>query len=356
MSFGQEGVLALIEAWDGEALVVRHDAPTGAWIFVAVHDVSLGQAVGGCRMRVYPRPEEGARDAMRLAQGMTLKWAASGLPFGGGKAVLAVPRPLAGADREGLLERFAGLLNALGGVYATGPDMGTGPADMRTLAAHSPHVAGFPKEPGWPDDPGPFTARGVLAGIRAALMHRRGTDDLDGVHVLVQGVGDVGEPLARMLAAAGATLLLADVDEAKAVSLAVELGGSGVTPETVYSTPCDVYAPCAVGATLNADTIPRLTCGIVAGSANNQLETEDDAERLAARGILYTPDFIINAGGAMAFGLLHRGMARPDELETRVDAIGSVLEAVFTEAAETGIGPLAAARRRAARALSAARG
>lgn len=351
MAFGREGILELVEAWDGRAVVVHRDAPTGTWIFIAIHDDTLGQAVGGCRMKSYSRPEEALRDALRLAEGMTWKWAGLELPFGGGKAVLAVPHALEGAARRALLQRFGGLLNTLDGAFATGPDLGTTPRDMRDIAAVSEHVAGVPKGPGWPDDPGPFTALGVLSGIKAALRHRRGSDDLDGVRVLVQGVGDVGEPLARRLAALGATVLLADLDEARAFSLAVELGGVGISPEIVCDAPCDVYAPCAVGATLNAETIPRLACGIVAGSANNQLETEADAERLAGRDILYAPDFIVNGGGAMAFGLLYAGRAKPDELEARVAGIGDVLGAIFADAAATGVTPLVAARRRAARAL-----
>lgn len=351
MAFDPDGFLDLIQAWDGRALVVHHDRPTGAWIFIALHDDTLGQAVGGCRMKVYPRPEEGLRDAMRLSEGMTWKWAGMGLPFGGGKAVLAVPCALQGEVRRGLLRRFGALLNSLKGAYATGPDLGTTPQDMRDIAAVSPHVAGVPKRPDWPDDPGPFTALGVLAGIKAALRHLRGTDDLDGVRVLVQGVGGVGEPLARRLVSGGAMVLLSDIDEAKAFALAVELGGSGVSPEVVYDTACDVYAPCAVGATLNPRTIPRLECGIVAGSANNQLESGEDAERLSARGILYAPDFIVNAGGAMAFGLLHCGLAEPDELEARMSVIGDSLTAIFAQASAAGVSPLAAARLLAERAL-----
>lgn len=351
MTQGSETLLELVQGWEGKGVVLHFDAPTRTWMFVALHDDTLGPAVGGCRMKVYDRPEEGLRDALRLAEGMTLKWAAAGLPFGGGKAVLAVPAPLSGRVRKELLHRFGSLLNTLGGSYATGPDLGTTPADMKDIATVSAHVSGLAKEPGWPEDPGPYTALGVYAGIRAAIRHRRGSESLKGVKVLVQGVGGVGEPLARLLAAAGAGVLLADADEAKAFSLAVELGGSGVSPEIVYDTECDVYAPCAVGATLNQKTIPRLRCEIVAGSANNQLATEEDAQRLQARGILYAPDFVINAGGAMVFGLLHRELALPDELEERVYGIGVALGDIFAEADALGTDPLTAARKRALRAL-----
>jgi leucine dehydrogenase len=303
-------------------------------------------------MKVYPSPEDGLRDALRLAEGMTHKWAAIDFPFGGGKAVLAVTRPPEGQERVGLLHRFGALLNGLGGAFGTGEDLGTTPDDMRELASVTEHVVGRPRGPTGPTDPGPFTALGVEAGIEAALRHRGIGDGLAGRRVLIQGVGDVGTPLARLCAAAGASVLLADVDEVRAMQLAVEVGGRVVPTESVYDEPCDVYAPCAVGATLNAETIPRLRCDIVAGSANNQLDTEEDAERLGDRGILYAPDFIVNAGGAMAFGLVYQGERREEELERRVRGIGDTLEQIFAEATEVGEGPLAAARQRVRRVLT----
>lgn len=352
MAFEEAGILELIQGWDGRGVVVRYDAPTGTWMFIALHDDTLGPPVGGCRMQVYPRPEDGLRDALRLAEGMTYKWAALDFPFGGGKAVLAVPRPLAGEARTGLLHRFGALLNSLGGAYGTGEDLGTTPEDMREIASVSGHVVGMPRGAIGPRDPGPFTALGVLAGMRAALRHRLGSGDLKDCRVLIQGVGDVGEPLARLCAREGASVLLCDLDQAKAFALAVEIGGSVVMQESMYDAECDIYAPCAVGATLNPDTIPRLRCSMVAGSANNQLESDEDAERLADRGILYAPDYVVNAGGAMAFGLVYQGERRQEELERRVQTIGNTLEEIFGEATEIGGGPLAAARRRVQRVLS----
>ena len=352
MAFAQAGMLELIQGWGGQGVVTRYDAPTGAWIFVAMHDDTLGPAVGGCRMKVYPRPEDGLRDALRLAEGMTHKWAAIDFPFGGGKAVLAVPRPLEGEERRGLLHRFGELLNTLGGVYGTGEDLGTTPDDMKEISLVTEHVVGLPRGGVGPRDPGPFTALGVFAGMKAALRHRLATDELHDQRVLIQGVGDVGEPLARMCAGAGAAVMLCDLDQAKAFALAVELGGSVVMEENVYDVECDIFAPCAVGATLNPDTVPRLCCHIVAGSANNQLESASDAERLSDRGILYAPDYVVNAGGAMAFGLVYQGERRQEELERRVATIGDTLEEIFAEAADLGGGPLAAARRRVERVLA----
>ncbi|HZD03308.1 MAG TPA: Glu/Leu/Phe/Val dehydrogenase dimerization domain-containing protein, partial [Longimicrobiales bacterium] len=291
-----------IQEWDGLGVVVRHDRPTGTWIFVALHDDTLGRPTGGCRMRVYGHPSEGLRDALRLAEGMTRKWAVIDLPYGGGKAVLAVPRPLQGEERRGLLRRFGELLESLKGAFSTGEDLGTTPADMACLATVTRWVKATGVRGGEPVDPGPYTALGVLEGIRAALAAAFGDGELAGRTVLVQGVGDVGEPLARMLSAEGARLLLSDLDHGRVESLAGELQARPVSPDEVYWTACDVYAPCAVGATLNSGTIPQLRCRVVAGSANNQLETEADADALRERGILYAPDYVVNGGGALALG------------------------------------------------------
>jgi len=352
---GSRSIERLIEGWDGTAVVVRLDRPTGTWIFVALHDATLGPAVGGTRLKVYPRKEDGLRDAMRLAEGMTHKWAVIEFPFGGGKAVLAPPRELARDEREGLLERYAGLLNALAGAFSTGQDLGTAPADMAFLARRTKWVHGIDPRSGEMGDPGPFTARGVLEGILAACEQRFGSPELSGRTILVQGVGDVGAPLARLVTEAGATVLVSDLDAARAAAVADELGGRTVAPEEVYATECDVYAPCAVGATLNEGTIPSLRCAIVAGSANNQLAEEADAERLHERGILYAPDYVVNAGGATAFGALAQGVFDEAEMVERVLRLRGVTAEILGEAQERGESPLRAARRRVERVLAAAR-
>jgi leucine dehydrogenase len=351
MAFRQESFLELIEDWDGAGVVVRRDAPTGTWMFVAIHDDTLGMAAGGCRMKVYDRPEDGLRDALRLARGMTHKWAAMGLPFGGGKSVLAIPHPMVGAERVGLLHRFGELLNTLHGSYGTGEDLGTTPEDMAEIASVSPHVVQVHGFEGGPTDPGPFTALGVYEGIRAALEQLHGDGSVAGRSVLIQGVGDVGGPLARLVSQDGGQVLLSDLDQDKAFALSVEVGGSVVTPEHLYYTKCDVYAPCAIGATLNSETIPLLLCGAVAGSANNQLEEEQDAQRLHERGILYAPDYVINAGGALAFGLITLGERDTDELVRRVTEIGGSLSEMFADAAANDESPVHAAMRAVNRAL-----
>jgi leucine dehydrogenase len=345
------GILEVLEGWDGIGVVVRHDPPTGTWIFVALHDDTLGPATGGCRMKVYDRPEEGLRDALRLAEGMTHKWAAMDFPFGGGKSVLAIPHLLEGDERRGLLHRFGDLLNSLGGRYGTGADLGTTTEDMQTIAEVSEYVIGVHGRTEGPMDPSPYTALGVFEGIRSALRHRFGSDDVTGRSVLVEGVGAVGEPLATRIADAGGKLLVADLDAERATSVAERLGGDVVPLSVVGKTECDVYAPCAVGATLDQESIPTLRCAIVAGAANNQLATPDDAEALRQRGILYAPDYVINGGGAMAFTSIYLGVSDLTEVERRVRGIGESLDRIFTEARERGSSPVVAAQAQVARVL-----
>jgi leucine dehydrogenase len=346
----------LIEGWAGECVVVRYDAPSGSWIFIAIHDRTLGMAMGGCRMRVYPGPADGLLDAMRLAEGMTLKWAGLEFPLGGGKAVLAVPRPLDGAERHGLLLRFGDLVEGLGGLYATGVDLGTTPADMNVVGRRTDRVAGRLPEAGGAGDPGPWTALGVYEGMRAAAAHLFGQPDLAGRRVLVQGVGGVGRPLALRLREAGAEVVIADASEERSCAVAAELGVDRVPVDAVYGTECDIFAPCAIGAVLNAGTVPSLRCRIVAGSANNQLEEDADADRLADRGILYLPDFVVNAGGAVAHGILEILGGVEADVEPLVRRIGPTITGVLEESESRGETPLAAAVRRARRHISERRG
>ncbi len=345
MNAGREpaSIERLIEAWDGEAVVARFDKPTGTWIFIALHDTTLGPAVGGCRMRSYSAPHEGLRDAMRLAEGMTYKWAGIGFPFGGGKSVLAVTSSPSGADREGLLRRFAALLNTLRGTYVAGEDLGTTPRDMSVIAEETDFVHA---RAGELLDPGPYTALGVFAGIEAAVRHTGVNGGrIAGLRVLVQGVGDVGTPLARMLAERGAALLLCDLDEPRAARLAEELGGTVVRAADAYVTECDVYAPCAVGGTLNPGTVEELRCSLIAGSANNQLDSPRVADRVAQRGITYVPDYIVNAGGATALPMVAEG-ASEDRIRARVLRVGESVAGILRRATEAGITPSAAADER----------
>ncbi|MEM7584137.1 MAG: Glu/Leu/Phe/Val dehydrogenase dimerization domain-containing protein [Acidobacteriota bacterium] len=346
---GQE-LLSVIESWDGNGVVTRFDPPTGAWIFIGLHDSTLGPPTGGTRIKVYPELSAALTDAVRLAEGMTYKWAGLNMSFGGGKAVLALPKPIEGEERRGLLQRYGAFIESLSGSFKTGADLGASSEDMVTIATRCSHVLGVDYTTMTPTDPGPFTAHGVLCGIQAALEKVFGSEDVAGRSVLIQGLGGVGAPLARSLAEEDAEVILSDLDEGRAKALAQELSCRAVASDQLYATPCDVYAPCAVGATLNHQTIQQLACRIVAGSANNQLLEEDDADRLHQRDILYVPDYIINSGGAMAIALMREGLTDRDELMQRVatirDAVGEILKA-----AVDGTSPVVAARQRVDRIL-----
>ena len=337
----------LLRRWDGEHAVARHDAATGAWMLVCIHSTQLGPAMGGTRMRTYGEPAEALEDGLRLAAGMTRKLAVLGLPCGGGKAVLAVPAVPTGDERRRVLERYAELVDSLGGTFVTGPDMNTGEADMDVIGTRTPHVFCRSTGNGGSGDPSIHTALGVFHGIRATLAHAFGSDDPTGRTVLVQGAGSVGGKLAGLLREAGANVLVSDVDDERARAT----GAATVPPESALETECDVYAPCAVGATLSADSIPKLRCGVVAGGANNQLATAEDGERLRARGILYAPDYVINGGGALhGIGLEHLGWDA-ERLEREVAAIGGTLSRIYADADAEGIPTNEAAERVAAERL-----
>lgn len=344
----------LLEQWDGEQVVVRHDAESGAWMFVCIHSTTLGPAAGGTRMRVYGRPSDGLADALRLAAGMTRKFAVAGVAFGGGKAVLAVPELPTGAARRRLLHRYGDLVSSLGGTFRTAADMNTNAADMDMIAERCPYVFGRTEKHGGAGDSGLGTARGVYHGIRATLAHVFGSDDLTGRRILVQGVGSVGRVLAELLAKSGAEVLVSDVDAQTAATLAARLGAQIVPPEDVPDTECDLYAPCAVGGTLDSGTIARLQCRAVAGSANNQLAEPADAQRLHERGIVYAPDFVINAGGVLQIVGLELLGWDAGRLEQAYAGIGPSLEEIFTRADVDGVTTGEAAERVAAERLAAA--
>jgi glutamate dehydrogenase/leucine dehydrogenase len=341
----------LLEGWDGEEAVIRYDSESGAWMFVCVHSTALGPAGGGTRLNVYATPADGLADAMRLSGAMTRKMAVAGVAHGGGKAVLAVPHLPTGEARRRLLLRYGRLVSSLGGTYRTAGDMNITPADLDIVAETCEWVFGSNAHGG---NSGYGTARGVLHGIHASVQHVFGSPALDGRSVLVQGVGSVGHDLARYLAAAGARVLVADLDELAAARVAKEVGGEFVRAADALSTECDVYAPCAVGGTLGAATIPTLRCRIVAGSANNQLVEPEDAERLHARAILYAPDYVINAGGVLQLiGTEELGLDA-DALEQSLARIGQTLRGLYHDAAATGVTPAVAAERLAAKRVAAA--
>lgn len=343
----------LLRKWDGECTIVKFDRPTGAWIFIAIHSTRLGPATGGTRMMFYPDPKAALQDALRLAAGMTYKFAVPGFPRGGGKAVVAIPPDLKTNSRANLLRRYGSLIHDLQGLYYTGPDVGTSPEDMDIIAeTGAPYVFCCTPAKGGAGGSGPATALGVFAGMQAVCEHVFGNASLRGRQVLVQGVGSVGEPLIERLLAADAIVFFSDVDEVVVRHFRDENGLPFVPPETVYDTPCDIFAPCALGGILNKENIPRLKCRAVVGAANNQLGHPEDAENLEARGILYAPDYVVNVGGAMAItGMEAMGWSSA-QAETEVMRVRSSLEKVFELADTDGITTEAAARRIAEKRLS----
>jgi leucine dehydrogenase len=314
-------------------------------MFVCLHSTVRGPAGGGTRLRVYPAPADGLADAMRLSAAMTWKMAAAGMPRGGGKAVLAVPELPVGEPRRRLLRRYGELVASLGGSYRTAGDMNISPEDLDVVAETCPWVYGTTHGGG---NSGRGTARGGLYAIRATVEHVFGSPELAGRSVLVQGAGSVGSVLARELAEAGARVLVSDVEEARAAATGCET----VPPERVLETEADVYSPCAVGGTLNAESIPRLACRAIAGCANNQLAEPQDADRLRERGILYAPDYVVNAGGIVQLiGLEDEGWDET-QLEERLAGIGETLRTLFAEADAEGITPAEAADRLVRRRLA----
>lgn len=352
-----EELKAHIEAWEGEAVVSRYDEATDAWIFIAIHSSRLGIPTGGTRLRVYPTPLEGLDDACRLAEGMTAKWAMLEMPIGGAKAVISLQRPVDEGGRTELLRRYGRLVESLGGRFATGEDLGTTPEDMAIISEETEHVHGS-LEDGSVADPGPYTARGVFYAIREAVDHAWGGSAPDPIHVVVQGVGDVGAPLCELLVEAGARVTVGDVDPARVAALERRLDAPDdafrrVEPEAVYGFESDVFAPCAISGVLNRTTIPRLDCRVVAGSANAQLaDEEEDAARLAARDVLYVPDYAANGGGALAFALHSSGMTEPNLLMAQMTRIGSIVRELLLEAEERDETPHAVAARRVDRILA----
>ncbi len=305
-------------------------------------------------MKSYPDVRAALEDALRLAEGMTYKFAGPGMPYGGGKAVIALPDGFDPQARLPLLRRYGALVHQLGGLFSTGPDVGTSSADMDVIAeTGAPYVFARTPAAGGAGSSGPFTAVGVFTGIQVVCEHVFGGPSLEGRRVLVQGTGSVGGSLIEHLRAAGAEVSFSEVDEDAIHRFRDELGLSFVPPEAVYATDCDVLAPCALGGVLNGSTIPQLRCRAVVGGANNQLAEPEDAERLRARDILYAPDYVVNVGGAMAgIGLETQGWTREQAQREVAEYVRRALHQIFQLAAAECITTEAAARRIAGRRLS----
>lgn len=339
----------LIQSWGGESVVSRFDRESGTWMFIAIHSTALGVATGGTRLKFYPTPGDALFDAMRLAEGMTYKWAGVEFPRGGGKAVLDVSDAFDPSQREGLMSRYGQWLADLNGIFETGPDLGTAPSDMALIRRNYKGVFGCPPDSGGMGDPGPYTALGVFSGIRASCEQRFNSSDMNGCSVMVQGIGSVGEPLIHLLLEAGCEVKFSDIDSARIDKVTQELGLSFVEPEAVYGEPCDVFAPCATGGILNAKTIPQLKCPIVAGGANNQLEGSQDGKALHQRDILYAPDYIINAGGAIFLVATESMDWGVSKARDRIVEIGNTLKDIYAHAVKRGISSAEAAEELAKR-------
>lgn len=294
---------------------LKVDSVTGLVAIIAIHNTNLGPALGGCRLRDYANINEAFLDVMRLARGMSYKSALAGLPLGGGKSVLIKPTQI--LDRERYFEAFGRFIEELNGRYITAVDSGTNPTDMDYIARSTRFVTSTTKQ----GDPSPFTAAGVRHSILAAVKFKFGKDSLKGLHVAIQGLGHVGYYLARELHELGARLTVSDINPIALERCIKEFGATTTTPDKIHIVDCDIYAPCALGATLNDRTIPEIKAAIVVGAANNQLAESRHGVELHQRGILYGPDYVVNAGG-----VIH---AAAEYLKTSLDVVNQQVSNIY---------------------------
>jgi len=321
---------------DHEGVHLFTDPASGLRAVIAVHSTALGPAAGGVRFWHYADHDRAITDALRLSRGMSFKNAMADLPMGGGKGVVLAANP-GDTINQAQLEAFGRAVESLGGRYVTAEDVGMSEASMKTIATVTKHVSGLPVAAGSAGgDPGPYTAMGVYLGVKAAAKRGLGADDMRGVHVAIQGVGSVGGGLARLLAKDGAKLTLADVNADRAKALAEELGGETVSADAILSTKADIVSPNALGAILTPQSIDALQTRIIAGGANNQLLTYAEGTTLQERGILYAPDYVINAGGIINVALEYLGRGDQAEVETRIARIPERLVAIWDESERSG--------------------
>ena len=309
-----------------EQVVFCRHPKSGLWAIIAIHDTNLGPALGGCRIWRYADSGAALTDVLRLSKGMTYKNALAGLDFGGGKAVIiADPRTERTPD---LIAAFGDQVGYLGGRYLTAKDVGITNADLEIIRTRTPYVTGVGAHGA--GDPSPYTAVGIFAGLKAALAYKFGTPDPAGRRVVIQGVGAVGFGLGELLHGAGARLAVADIHADRAERAVAAFGAERMGVDEAHRADADVFAPCALGAVLNERSIPELGAPIVAGAANNQMATPEDGQRLTDRGILYAPDYVINAGGVISLAF----PAGSDEaaILAKVEAIGATLTAIFRRA------------------------
>lgn len=340
--------IELFESMTGmghEQVVFSQDASCGYRGIVAIHSTVLGPAVGGTRFWKYASEEEALVDALRLSRGMTYKCAVAGLPWGGGKSIIlddGKPK-----DREKLFRAHGRFIDRLGGRYVTAEDVGTSPADMAIIALETRHVGGLIGKGG---DPSPWTALGVFRSMQASAKYRWGSDDFRGKRVAIQGCGNVGFNLAKLLSETGAQLIISDVDKQKVTRAVEQLGSDAASTEEIFSATADIFAPCALGGIVNDQTIPVLKAEIVCGAANNQLLEPRHGDVLEESGILYAPDYVANSGGVLSGGAELFGWTS-ENVRAEVLAIYDTLLSVFAIAETDGISTYKAADRLAERRL-----
>ncbi|RUN77694.1 Glu/Leu/Phe/Val dehydrogenase [Sphingomonas sp. TF3] len=321
---------------DHEGVHLFTDPASGLRAVIAIHSTKLGPAAGGVRFWHYADSDGAITDALRLSRGMSFKNAMAGLPMGGGKGVVLADKP-GDSISHAQLEAFGRVVESLGGRYVTAEDVGMSEASMKVIATMTKHVSGLPVAAGSAGgDPGPYTAMGVYLGVKAAAKRGLGADAMKDVHVAIQGVGSVGGGLARLLAKDGARLTLADVNADRAKALAEELGGETVAADAILGIKADIVSPNALGAILTPESIAALQTTVVAGGANNQLATKAEGAALQARGILYAPDYVINAGGIINVGLEYLGHGDQAEVNARIARIPDRLIEVWDESDRTG--------------------
>jgi leucine dehydrogenase len=318
------------------------DEQCGLKAIIAVHSTHLGPAAGGCRFWHYAKDEEALTDALRLSRGMSYKNAMAGLPLGGGKAVILADEK--SSKSPDMLHAFGKAVDRLGGHYVTAEDVGMSVTDMIEVARTTKFVAGLPNSGGdVGGDPGPHTSLGVFLGLKAAVRRGLGKDKLEGLHIALQGAGSVATGVALHAAAEGAKLSIADVDQAKAQALAGKANGKVVSPDEILTLEADVLSPCALGAIFTEHSIAALKVPVVAGGANNQLATAEDGARLHARGILYAPDYVINAGGIINVCTEYLGDGDAQLVRERIEGIPVRLEQIWAESETSGRDPAAVA-------------
>ena len=327
---------------DHEVVHFVTDRATGLKAIIAVHSTRLGPGAGGTRFWHYANSGDAVADVLRLSRGMSFKNAMAGLKLGGGKAVILADE--ARTKTPEMLAAYGRAIDRLGGTYVTAEDVGISVADLVEVSKHTKHVSGLPAAAGAAGgDPGPFTSYGVYLGVRAAVRRQLGKDSLAGLHIAVQGAGSVASGLARRAAEDGARVSIADIDQSKAQALADEVGGVTVDPGEIMTIEADVLSPCALGAILTEESIAALRVPVVAGGANNQLATPADGDRVQARGILYAPDYVINAGGIINVGSEILGNADEAGVNRMIEEIPGRLDSIWEESAATGRNPAAVA-------------